>query len=63
MVIIDPNDGAIVFETSDASQPWDGIDKRDGQMVNANKVFIWKVTIKHPEASEKSEYKGTIIRI
>jgi hypothetical protein len=63
MVIIDPNDGGIVFETSDASQPWDGIDKRDGKLVNIQKVYIWKVSIKSPEVGEKSEYKGTITRI
>lgn len=63
MVILDPNDGGVVFETSDASQPWDGIDRRDGKLVNSNKVYIWKVSIKSPEPGEKSEYKGTIIRI
>jgi len=63
MVIIDPNDSGIVFETSDASQPWDGIDKRDGKLVLSNKVFIWKVTLNSPEKGEKSEYKGTIIKI
>jgi hypothetical protein len=63
MVILDPTDGGIVFETSDASQPWDGIDKRDGKLVDIKKVYIWKVTIKFPEAGEKSEYKGTITRI
>ncbi len=63
MVILDPTDGGIVFETSDASQPWDGIDKRDGKLVDIKKVYIWKVTIKFPETGEKSEYKGTITRI
>ncbi len=63
MVILDPNDGGIVYETSDASQPWDGIDRRDGKMVNPNKTYVWKVTIKNPEIGEKSEYKGIFIRI
>jgi len=63
MVILDPNDGGIVYETSDASQPWDGIDSRDGKMVNSNKTYVWKVTIKNPEIGEKSEYKGIFIRI
>ena len=63
MVILDPSDGGVVFETSDASQPWDGIDRRDGKLVNSNKVYIWKVSIKSPEVGEKSEYKGTITRI
>jgi hypothetical protein len=63
MVILDPNDGGIVYETSDASQPWDGIDSRDGKMIGSNKTFVWKVSIKNPESGEKSEYKGTITRI
>ena len=63
MVILDPTDGGIVFETTDASQPWDGIDRRYGKLVNSNKVYIWKVSIKSSEAGEKSEYKGTITRI
>lgn len=63
MVIIDPDNGGIVFETTDASQGWDGIDRRDGKMVNATKTFMWKVTLSQPEAGEKPEYKGTIIRI
>lgn len=63
MTIFDPNDGGIVFETSDATQPWDGVDRRDGKLVNNKKVYIWKVSLKIPEAGEKSEYKGTITRI
>ena len=63
MVILDPTDGGIIVETSDASQPWDGIDRRDGKLVDIKKVYIWKVTLKFPEAGEKSEYKGTITRI
>ena len=63
MVILDPNDGGIVYETSDASQPWDGIDRRDGKMVSSNKTYVWKVSIKNPEIGEKSEYKGIFIRI
>ncbi len=63
MVIIDPDNGGIVFETTDASQGWDGIDRRDGKLVNPNKTFMWKVTLSQPEAGEKPEYKGTIIRI
>jgi len=63
MVIIDPDNGGVVFETSDASQGWDGIDRRDGKLVGPNKTFLWKVTLSQPEAGEKPEYKGTIIRI
>ena len=63
LIIIDSDNGGIVFESSDASNPWDGIDKRDGQLVNRNKAFIWKVTLNSPEKNEKSVYKGTITRI
>lgn len=63
MIIIDPTDGGIVFETSDVTNPWRGIDKRNGQMVNANKAFIWKVTLSNPLKGESPEYKGTIVRI
>lgn len=63
LIIIDPNDGGIVFESSDASSAWEGIDKRDGKLVNPNKLYIWKVTLSSPEKGEKSEYKGTITRI
>lgn len=63
LIIIDADDGGIVFESSDASNPWDGIDKRNGQLVNKNKAFIWKVTLASPEKNEKTVYKGTITRI
>ena len=63
LIIIDTDDGGIVFESSDTSNPWDGIDKRNGQLVNKNKAFIWKVTLSSPEKNEKSVYKGTITRI
>ena len=60
LIIIDPNDGGIVFESSDGSFAWEGIDKRDGKKVNPKKAYIWKVTLLSPEKGEKSEYKGTI---
>ncbi len=63
LIIIDPDNGGIIFESSDYSKPWDGIDKRNGQLVNKNKAFIWKVTLASPEKNEKTVYKGTIIRI
>jgi len=63
MIIIEPSTGSIVFETSDATNRWTGIDKRTGQYVDANKAYIWKVTLKNPARGEKSEYKGTVIRV
>jgi len=63
MIIIDPKDGAVIFETNDATNHWTGVDKRNGQMVPANKAYIWKVIIQNPVKGEKSEYKSTIIRL
>ena len=63
LIIIDPSDGGIVFESSDASNAWDGYDKRNGKMAAANKAFIWKVNIANPEHKENIEYKGTIVRL
>jgi PKD repeat protein len=62
MIIIDPTDGAIIFETSDVSNPWRGLDKRNGQMVSANKAYIWIATLNNPLKGENPEYKGTIVR-
>jgi len=63
LIIIDPDNGGIVFESSDYSKPWEGIDKRNGKLVDESKVYIWKVTLASPEKNEKAVYKGTIIRI
>lgn len=63
LIIIDPKDGAVIFETNDATNPWKGIDKRNGQMIEVNKAYIWKVVLKNPVKGEKSEYKSTIIRL
>ncbi len=63
LIIIDPDNGGIIFESSDYSKPWDGIDKRNGKIVSESKTFIWKVTLTSPEKNEKSVYKGTITRI
>jgi len=63
MVILDPNDGGIVFETSDALLPWDGIDKRSGKLADTNKAYVWKVNLLKPEPGEKSDYLGTVVRM
>jgi hypothetical protein len=63
MIIIDPNDGGIVFESTDATLPWDGIDRRYGKMGDSNKAFVWKVTLSEPKAGEKTEYMGTVVRM
>jgi hypothetical protein len=63
MTIMDPESSAVVFETSDFTQEWDGIDKRNGKMVPANKSYIWKVVLIQPEKGEKNTYTGTIVRM
>jgi hypothetical protein len=62
MIILDKK-GGMVYQTSDSSSPWDGIDTRTGQMVNKNSVFIWKVVLINPAAGEPKEYRGTITRM
>lgn len=60
MSIIDPIDGAIIYQTSDASQPWDGTDSRTGNQVQ-NTSYVWTVKILNPEQGERADYKGVII--
>ncbi|MFM7664739.1 MAG: hypothetical protein ACKO68_09460 [Bacteroidota bacterium] len=63
MVVLDPSDGGIVFETTDALIPWDGIDKRTGKLADSNKAYVWKVNLSKPEPGEKSDYLGTVVRM
>lgn len=60
MAIIDPIDGAVIYQTSDASQPWDGTDSRTGNQVQ-NSSYVWTVKILNPEQGERADYKGVII--
>lgn len=61
LIIIDPLTGAVIFESADASQAWDGTDKRNGQMVDFNKSYIWKVSLNKSLPGERSDYSGTIL--
>ncbi|MDB4516547.1 hypothetical protein N9089_03005 [Crocinitomicaceae bacterium] len=61
MIILDPNDGHLIYETSDASKGWDGIDRQTGSLVQMEKAYIWKVNLSNPEKGESSEYAGTIM--
>ena len=63
MIIIDPSDGGVVYETSDAQLPWDGIDKRTGKLADTNKAYVWKVNLSKPEPGEKVDYMGTVVRM
>ena len=61
LIILDPSDGHVLYETSDASMGWDGIDMQTGQLVPYEKAYIWKVVLSKAEKNEPSEYAGTII--
>ena len=63
MIVIDPSDGAVLFETSSADIPWDGTNRNTGKMVDANKSYVWKVILEQPEANENPEYIGTVVRL
>jgi hypothetical protein len=60
--ILDPDNGGTIFTSNDASQQWDGIDRRTGNLVPLDKAFIWRVVLSSPNKGEKSIYKGTIVR-
>jgi hypothetical protein len=60
MVIMDPNNMTVLYKTSDASQGWNGIDSRTGQLVPTGSTWLWKVVMKKPLPGEPSEYKGLI---
>jgi hypothetical protein len=61
MIIIDPTDGHLIYETRDASKGWDGIDKQNGSMAPYEKAYIWKVTIENRMIGESPEYAGTVV--
>ncbi len=58
LIIIDPKDGTKVYETSDASAGWDGIDRRNGNPAANGSNYIWKVVVNNAYPGEKNEYKG-----
>ena len=63
MIIIDPSNGAVIFETTSASQAWQGINKNTGELVKENTSFVWKVILQNPEPGESPEYMGTVVRL
>ena len=63
MIIIDPSNGAVIFETSNANQAWKGINKNTGELVKQNTSFVWKVILQNPEQGESPEYMGTVVRL
>lgn len=63
MIIIDPSNGAVIFETSNSSQAWSGINGNTGELVKENTSFVWKVVLQNPEQGESPEYMGTVVRL
>lgn len=63
MIIIDPSNGAVIFETMNANRPWTGINKNTGEIVEGNKSYVWKVVLQNPENGESPEYMGTVVRL
>lgn len=63
LIILDPKDGGLIYETDNSSMAWDGVDKRNGQQAPANQIYIWKVKLENPLPGEANEYKGTITKL
>lgn len=60
MIIMDAKTMTVVYRTTDASQGWDGIDSRNGQMAAPGSTWLWKVMLKNPQPGEQSEYSGIV---
>jgi hypothetical protein len=64
MQIIDPKNNEIIFTSHSTSEPWNGIDKRTGELVPANTRFIWTVRLSEKANYEaKSVYQGVVLRV
>lgn len=63
LIIIDPTDGHTVFQSNDATNAWNGIDRTTGNPVNYGTTYIWKVTIENTQPNENNEYAGNITPI
>jgi hypothetical protein len=63
MIIIDPLDGHIIYQTNDATAGWNGTDITTGRLVSYESAYIWKVIIETTEVNEKNEYVGNIIPV
>jgi len=63
MIVLDPNDGHILYETSDALEGWDGTDQQTGSPAEMDKSYIWKVTLMNPEPGESAVYSGTVLML
>lgn len=63
LMIYDSKNGGILFQSNEATNGWDGIDKRSGELVPIGSIWVWKVILKNPNTGEPREYSGTITRM
>jgi hypothetical protein len=61
LTIIDPKTGGVVYTTKNASEGWDGIDSRTGNLAISGTNYIWKVILTNPLPGEADSYKGILI--
>ena len=61
LTIFDPNNNDVIYQTTDANEPWDGTDQRSGKMTSSEKVYVWKVQLENPLPHERSVYSGTVV--
>jgi hypothetical protein len=60
MIVIDPKDGGTIYETTDETAGWNGIDKRTGKPAQHGSNYIWKVSLSNPLPGEAASYKGMV---
>ena len=63
LTILDPRDGGIAYQTSDASQGWDGVDIRSGRASAITTTYVWRVILENSEPGERAEYQGTVTKL
>lgn len=61
LYIYDARSGRVIFKTSDASNGWNGVDSRTGEMLKNGSTVLWKVIMGDPNPGEPREYKGTLV--
>ena len=60
MVIYSMADGHVVFESSDVTNPWRGVDISTGQQVEHGTTYYWEIILENPMEGENNKYKGGI---
>lgn len=60
LMIIDPRSGAMVFETQDITEEWDGRDIKTGGFVDFNQAYIWQVKLEKSIENCPTTYRGSV---